>query len=88
MREVVVDTGVVVAWLLMDEDAQDAAVAFRERVVHGELEPVVAGHFDFELRSALMQAARRACMAWDEVPRAVSAIEALEMSQRPGNRLR
>jgi predicted nucleic acid-binding protein len=82
MREVIVDTGVVVAWLLLDEDAHHAAVALRERIVQGELEPVVAGHFDFELRSALMQAARRARMAWEEVPRAVSAVGALEMSQR------
>lgn len=68
MREVIVDTGVVVAWLLLDEEVHDAAVAFRERIVHGELEPVVAGHFDFELRSAPMQAARRERMAWDEMP--------------------
>jgi len=83
MRRVVVDSSVAVAWVLGDEPAHDRAVRFRDLISAGEIEPVVAGHFGFEVRSALMQAARRDRIAWNSVPHRVAAIDAMGLAPRP-----
>lgn len=83
MRRTIVHSSVAVAWVLGDEPAHAAAVGFRELIVTGEIEPVVAGHFGFEVRSALVRAARRSRIGWDTVADRVGAIEALESEVHP-----
>lgn len=83
MRRAVVDSSVAVAWVLGDEPAHAAAVRFRDLIVDGEIEPVVAGHFGFEVRSALMQAARRLRIGWDTVAERVATVEAIEPEVHP-----
>lgn len=83
MRRAVVDSSVAVAWVMADEPAHVAARRFLDLVVSGDIEPVVAGHFGFEVRRALMQAARQARIAWDTVRERVAAIEAIEPEVYP-----
>lgn len=78
MRHVVLDSSVAVAWVLGDEPAHEAAVRVRSLVVDGAIEPNVAGHFDFEVRSALVQAARRGRIEWGSVAARFDAIGAIE----------
>ncbi|MCC6619585.1 MAG: type II toxin-antitoxin system VapC family toxin [Chloroflexi bacterium] len=83
MRRAIVDSSVAIAWVLGDEPAHAPAVRFRDLIVTGEIEPVVAGHFSFEVRSALVRAARRSRIVWESVADRVRAIEALEPEVHP-----
>lgn len=83
MRRAIVDSSVAVAWVLGDEPAHAAAVRFRGLIVAGLIEPVVAGHFGFEVRSALMQAARRSRIGWETVTERVAAIDSFEPEVHP-----
>lgn len=83
MRHVVVDTSVAVAWVLRDEATHDAAVRVRRLIADGEIEPNVAGHFGFEVRSAVVRAARRGRIGWQSVEARVRAIEATEPTRHP-----
>lgn len=83
MRPVVVDSSVVLAWLLADEPAHRPAGAIRAEIEDGSLEPIVAGHFGFELRSGLMQAARRHRIGWDSVASQAMTIEVMQLTVHP-----
>jgi len=78
VTEVVVDCSVLGAWMLVDEPAHVAAVQFVDAFGDGTFDPVFAAHFRFEMRHALVRAARRGRLDWADIPRWLAAIGALE----------
>lgn len=78
VRDVVVDSSVVVAWALPDEALHPSALRLVDQLIDGELEPVVATPFAFEVRHALIRAARAGRLDWSTIPSWLGAIEALE----------
>lgn len=78
MRDVVVDSSVVVAWALPDEALHRRAVLLVDQLAAGEFEPVVAVPFSFEVRHALVRAARAGRLDWATIPSWLEAIDALE----------
>lgn len=78
MRAALIDSSVVVAWVLPDEAAHAAATRLMVSVANGEIEPVFAAHLRFEVRNGLVRAARRGRIVWDDLPFWLDAIDALE----------
>ncbi len=78
VTDVVVDSSVAVAWMLADERLHEAARRFRTTLETGDREPIVAEHFGFEVRYALIRAARRGRIDWSEVRAAFATLEAFE----------
>ncbi len=58
MSVVVIDASVVLRWLLVDEPDREPALAVRDRIQAGRLEPRQPPHFPMEVASALVVAAR------------------------------
>jgi len=83
VTDVVVDSSVAVAWALPDEHLHPAAIRFIDQLGVGRLEPFVAGHFAFEVRHALVRAARTGRVAWSAVPEWIVAIDALDATIVP-----
>jgi len=83
VSDVIIDSGIAVAWVLADEPLHDIARAFRATLVNGEREAIVAEHFGFEVRHALIRAARRGRIDWPEVRRAFAAIDGFEPTVVP-----
>ncbi len=78
MTDVVVDSSVVAAWLLVDEPLHERARQVRLTFEGGDREPIVAEHYGFEVRNALTRAARRGRIGWPEVRSAMAALAAFE----------
>lgn len=78
MRAALIDSSVVVAWILPDEAAHAAARRLMAAVANGGIEPVFAAHLRFEVRSGLVRAARRGRIDWEDVPLWLAATDALE----------
>jgi len=76
---VVVDSNVAVAWLLPDEPLRAQSIAVRADMAAGDLDPIVAEHFRFEVGSALIQAARRGRISWERVVPLLAALDAFEL---------
>lgn len=76
-RPVVLDTSVVLAWLLDDEEFHRQARAVADDIAEGGLEPVAAPNLRFELRHGLVRAARRGRLAWTTIGRRLVAVEAM-----------
>jgi len=74
----VIDSSVLGAWLIDDEQAHEAAKRFMDLVGAGAIEPILAEHCRFEVRHALVRAARRGRITWDDLPEWFEAIDALE----------
>jgi predicted nucleic acid-binding protein len=74
----VLDSSVAVAWFLADEPVHRAAHGILDSITTGRIEPVVAAHFAFEVRSALIRAARRGRIGWPDVRLALAAIDGIE----------
>lgn len=83
MTDVVIDSSVAVAWALPDERLHPAAIRFIEQLGAGRLEPFVAAHFAFEVRHALVRAARAGRVAWSTIPEWLTAIDALDSTIVP-----
>lgn len=83
MRDVIIDSSVAIAWVLEDEPAHDAAVRFMDALGDGTFDPVIAAQFRFEVRHALVRAARRDRIAWADLPRWFAALDALEATIAP-----
>ena len=77
MSDVVLDSSVVAAWALSDEELHPRALRIVDRLEAGELEPVVAIPFRFEVRHALVRAARAGRVAWATLPDWFAAVDAL-----------
>jgi len=78
VSDVIIDSSVAIAWVLEDEPAHDAAVQFMDALGDGTFDPVIAAHFRFEVRHALVRAARRGRVDWADLPRWLEALDALE----------
>lgn len=83
VSDLIIDSSVAVAWALPDEHLHPAAIRFVEQLGVGGLEPVVAAHFAFEVRHALVRAARAGRVAWSTIPRWLAAIESLDATIVP-----
>jgi predicted nucleic acid-binding protein len=83
VNAVVIDSSVLGAWMIDDEPAHEAAVRFIAGVADGAIEPVLAEHCRFEVRHALVRAARRGRVAWVDLPRWFDALDALEATIAP-----
>lgn len=83
MSGVVVDSSVAVAWALPDEHLHPAAIRFIDQLADGRLEPLIAPHFAFEVRHALVRAARAGRLAWSTIPEWLAAIDALDATIVP-----
>lgn len=78
MSDVVIDSSVAIAWILEDEPAHEAAIRFVDALGVGKFDPVFAAHFRFEVRHALVRAARRGRIEWEELPIWLELLESLE----------
>lgn len=78
VNDVVIDSSVAVAWMLADEPLHEHARRFRATLEAGERDPIVAEHFGFEVRHALIRAARRSRIDWPEVRAAFATLEGFE----------
>lgn len=83
VADVVLDSSVAVAWALPDEHLHPAAIRFMDQLGLGRLEPLVAAHFAFEVRHALVRAARAGRVAWSTIPEWLAAIDALDATIVP-----
>ncbi len=83
MYVALIDSSVLGAWFMDDEPAHGAAVLLMDQVGAGEIEPVLAEHCHFEIRHALVRAARRGRVPWDSLPRWFDVIDALEATVAP-----
>ena len=83
MNAVVIDSSVLGVWMIDDEPAHEAAGRFMVAVGDGAIEPVLAEHCRFEVRHALVRAARRGRVAWADLPRWFGALDALEAAIVP-----
>ena len=83
MRVALIDSSVLAAWILPDEEAHDAATRLMVSIANGEIEPVFAALLRFELRNGLVRAARRGRIGWDDLPALLDIVDALEASTVP-----
>jgi predicted nucleic acid-binding protein len=83
VTDVVIDSSVAVAWALPDEHLHPAAIRFIDELGMGRLEPFVAAHFAFEVRHALVRAARAGRVTWSSIPEWLAAIDALDATIVP-----
>ena len=83
MTDIVVDTSVLGAWILPDEPAHAAAVRFVDAFADGTYDPVFAAHLGFEVRHALVRAARRGRIDWTDLPRWLDTLDALGATIAP-----
>lgn len=77
MSDIVLDSSIVGAWALPDEDLHPRAMRIIDRLEAGEFEPIVASPFRFEVRHALVRAARAGRLEWTAVPDWFSAVDGL-----------
>jgi predicted nucleic acid-binding protein len=77
VSDVLVDSSVLVALLLVDEPAHGPARRFRETLLADDRDPVVAAHCRFEVRHALVRAARQGRVEWEAIPGMLAAVDAV-----------
>ena len=83
MNVVVLDSSVLGAWMMEDEPFHTAARRLMAAVGGGGIEPLLAGHCRFEVRHALVRAARHDRVAWADLPRWFDTLDALEATIVP-----
>jgi predicted nucleic acid-binding protein len=79
----VVDAGVVMAWLLAEEHGRAQAIGLRTDVESGLLDPVVPAAFGHELRRGLVRAARRGKLGWERVSVALAELSSYRWPAAP-----
>lgn len=79
MSAVVIDASVVLRWLLVDEVGRAQALAVRDRIVAGQLEPHQPPHFPMEVASTLVAAARASRLQSTAVGPLVRSLEAFRL---------
>lgn len=78
-RPVVLDSSVLVGLVLQDETWHLRAHVVLRDVAMDLLQPTIAPNARFEIRNALVSAARRRRIAWEDVPRALVIIDELRL---------
>lgn len=81
MSVVVVDASIVLRWLLADEPDRERALAVRDRIQAGGLEPRQPPHFLMEVASALVVAARVGRLEPSTVGPLVRSLEAFRLDR-------
>ncbi len=81
MSSVVVDASVVLRWMLVDEPDREAALAVRDRIEAGQLEPRQPPHFPMEVASALVVAARLGRLEPSTIGPLVRSLEAFRLDR-------
>jgi predicted nucleic acid-binding protein len=79
MSVVVIDASVVLRWLLVDEPDREPALAVRDRIQAGWLEPRQPPHFPMEVASALVVAARVGRLEPSTIGPLVRSLEAFRL---------
>ncbi len=86
MRAVVIDASVVLRWLLLDEVDRAPALAVRDRIQAGLLDPSQPPHFPMEVASALVAAARTGRILSSAVVPLMRSLEAFRLDpMAPGD---
>ncbi len=85
MSLVVVDAGVVLRWLLVDEPDREAALAVRDRIQAGRLEPRQPPHFPMEVASVLVVAGRVGRLEPSTIGPTVRSLEAFHLDPMDPN---
>ncbi len=85
MPLVALDSSCVVAWLLMDESVSPQATGMRRDIEAHRLDCVVAAPFGFELRNALVGAARARRVPWESLPDQLGSIGRLRIKPVPSS---
>lgn len=85
MSTVIIDASVQVGWLVADEPWHAASLRVAEQIVAGALEAVVAPNHRFEVCNALVKAARRRRLGWEEAGRLLEKLDqlALDVASMP-----
>ena len=81
MRAVVIDAGVVLRWLLGDEVDRAPALAVRDRIQAGLLDPSQPPHFPMEVASALVEAARAGRLQPSAVRPLIRSLESFRLDR-------
>lgn len=79
MRAVVIDASVVLRWLLVDEVDREPALAVRDRIQAGLVEPFQPPHFPMEVAAALVMAARAGRLAPATVGSLMRSLESFRL---------
>ncbi|MBI2763881.1 MAG: type II toxin-antitoxin system VapC family toxin [Chloroflexi bacterium] len=79
MRAVVIDASVVLRWLLLDELDRAPALAIRDRIQAGLLDPSQPPYFPMEVASALVAAARAGRLVPSAVGPLMRSLEAFRL---------
>jgi predicted nucleic acid-binding protein len=79
MSLVVIDASVVLRWMLVDEPDRPAALAVRDRIQAGLLDPRQPPHFQLEVASALVAAARAGRLERSAVGPLMRSLEAFRL---------
>lgn len=77
----VLDSSVVVAWILGDEAWTDRALEMAADTALGVIEPVVAPNLHFEVRGALVRAARRGRIDWDAILPRLASLDGMSLGR-------
>ncbi len=85
MSVVVIDASVVLRWLLVDEPDREQALAVRDRIRTGRLEPRQPPHFPMEVASALVVAARVGRLEPSTIGPLVRSLEAFRLDRMDPN---
>jgi predicted nucleic acid-binding protein len=81
MSLVVVDASVVLRWMLVDEPDRSAALAVRDRIQAGLLDPRQPPHFPIEVASALVMAARAGRLEVSAVGALMRSLESFRLDR-------
>ena len=76
-----VDASVVLRWLLVDEPDREPALAVRDRIKTGRLEPRQPPHFPIEVASALVVAGRAGRLEPSTIGPLVRSLEAFRLDR-------
>ncbi|MFN8619118.1 MAG: type II toxin-antitoxin system VapC family toxin [Chloroflexota bacterium] len=83
MNAVVLDASVQMGWLVPDEPWHAAALAIASEIATGNLDAAAAPNLRFEVCNALVKAARRGRLGWDEVDRLLLELDELALEVAP-----
>ncbi|HUG48126.1 MAG TPA: type II toxin-antitoxin system VapC family toxin [Candidatus Limnocylindria bacterium] len=78
-QTVVLDTSVVLKWFLADEQDRTPAIALRDAITSGEVQPLVPSHLALEVAAGLQAAVRRGRLDQNDVQAAIDAVTRFEI---------
>lgn len=79
-KPVVLDSSVAIAWVIGNEPWTARALDLAADIGLGALEPIVAPNLRFEVRGALVRAARRSRIAWQDILPRLASLERMSFA--------